>query len=187
MKTTLMLVLASGCLLSALPAQASLVVNGDFETAPTFLSGWTASGGASISPNAQAHTGLYAADLKSAGGISQTVGIVAGQTYILDFWAKEWVAPGPAAGQLNVTLDGLTTINVTTLSTMYQEFTYTLTPTAAGLLSFQAATGSTSKRVELDDVSLTAVPEPTTMIAGALLLLPFGASTLRMLRKNRSA
>ncbi len=34
---------------------------------------------------------------------------------------------------------------------------------------------------------VTAVPEPTTMIAGALLLLPFGASTLRMLRKNRAA
>jgi len=30
------------------------------------------------------------------------------------------------------------------------------------------------------------VPEPTTMIAGALLLLPFGASTLRILRKNRA-
>ena len=28
------------------------------------------------------------------------------------------------------------------------------------------------------------VPEPTTMIAGALLLLPFGASTLRILRKR---
>jgi hypothetical protein len=33
-------------------------------------------------------------------------------------------------------------------------------------------------------LSLTPVPEPTTMIAGALLLLPFGASTLRMLRKR---
>jgi hypothetical protein len=32
-----------------------------------------------------------------------------------------------------------------------------------------------------------AVPEPTTMIAGALLLLPFGASTLRMLRKKQVA
>ena len=31
------------------------------------------------------------------------------------------------------------------------------------------------------------VPEPTTMIAGALLLLPFGMSTLRFLRKNRTA
>lgn len=32
-----------------------------------------------------------------------------------------------------------------------------------------------------------AVPEPTTMIAGALLLLPFGASTIRFIRKNRAA
>jgi hypothetical protein len=34
---------------------------------------------------------------------------------------------------------------------------------------------------------LRAVPEPTTMIAGALLLLPFGASTLRILRRTRTA
>jgi hypothetical protein len=32
----------------------------------------------------------------------------------------------------------------------------------------------------------TAVPEPSTMIAGALLLLPFGVSTLRVLRRNRA-
>jgi len=31
------------------------------------------------------------------------------------------------------------------------------------------------------------VPEPTTVLAGVLLLLPFGASTLRILRKNRKA
>lgn len=37
------------------------------------------------------------------------------------------------------------------------------------------------------DVNVLApVPEPTTIIAGALLLLPFGASTLRMLRRNRT-
>jgi hypothetical protein len=35
--------------------------------------------------------------------------------------------------------------------------------------------------------NVTPVPEPTTMIAGALLLLPVGASTLRILRKNRAA
>jgi len=34
-------------------------------------------------------------------------------------------------------------------------------------------------------VTPTPVPEPATAIAGALLLLPFGATTLRMLRKNR--
>jgi len=40
--------------------------------------------------------------------------------------------------------------------------------------------GYTGLRVEFN-----AVPEPTTMIAGALLLLPFGASTLRVLRRHR--
>jgi hypothetical protein len=36
----------------------------------------------------------------------------------------------------------------------------------------------------IGDSMLTPVPEPTTMIAGALLLVPFGASTLRMLRRR---
>jgi len=35
--------------------------------------------------------------------------------------------------------------------------------------------------------NVTPVPEPTTVVAGALLLLPFGMSTLRMLRKRRTA
>jgi hypothetical protein len=35
--------------------------------------------------------------------------------------------------------------------------------------------------------NLIPVPEPTTMISGALLLLPFGASTLRILRKKDTA
>jgi hypothetical protein len=34
---------------------------------------------------------------------------------------------------------------------------------------------------------VVAVPEPSTMLAGALLLLPFGASTLRILRKRQVA
>jgi hypothetical protein len=31
------------------------------------------------------------------------------------------------------------------------------------------------------------VPEPTTMLAGAMLLLPFGVSALRIVRRNRKA
>jgi hypothetical protein len=34
---------------------------------------------------------------------------------------------------------------------------------------------------------VVAVPEPTTVVAGALLLLPFGASALRILRKKQMA
>jgi hypothetical protein len=51
-----------------------------------------------------------------------------------------------------------------------------------------AAPGGSAQATIIDQrFSQTAVPEPTTMIAGALLLLPFGASTLRILRKNRTA
>ena len=38
-----------------------------------------------------------------------------------------------------------------------------------------------------DQLAVVPVPEPTTVIAGALLLLPFGASALRILRKTRTA
>jgi hypothetical protein len=33
--------------------------------------------------------------------------------------------------------------------------------------------------------AITMVPEPTTLIAGALLLLPFGASMIQVLRRKR--
>jgi len=36
-------------------------------------------------------------------------------------------------------------------------------------------------------LSVDPVPEPTTLIAGALMLMPFGASTLRILRNRRVA
>ncbi|HTY86638.1 MAG TPA: hypothetical protein VMB80_04170 [Candidatus Acidoferrum sp.] len=36
-------------------------------------------------------------------------------------------------------------------------------------------------------IDSTAVPEPTTMIAGALLVLPFGGGALRRLRLNRAS
>ena len=46
---------------------------------------------------------------------------------------------------------------------------------------------SDANGVAAQDQLYIAVPEPTTIIAGALLLLPFGASTLRVLRRNRVA
>ncbi len=36
-------------------------------------------------------------------------------------------------------------------------------------------------------LTLAPVPEPTTIVAGAMLLLPFGMSALRMLRNSRTA
>ena len=47
--------------------------------------------------------------------------------------------------------------------------------------------GTSGTTFTVSQIQLVPIPEPTTMIAGALLLLPFGASTLRMLRKTRTA
>lgn len=57
------------------------------------------------------------------------------------------------------------------------------------VLDLQRGTSSTAFQNSLGTLpsEITAVPEPATMIAGALLLLPFGASTIRILRKNRAA
>ena len=54
-------------------------------------------------------------------------------------------------------------------------------------LTFMDATGYDSNAAWIDNVSLVAVPEPPTVIAGALLLLPFGASTIRFFRRQRAA
>jgi hypothetical protein len=44
--------------------------------------------------------------------------------------------------------------------------------------------GSGAANANIESITITSVPEPTTM---TLLLLPFGASLLRKLRKNRTA
>jgi hypothetical protein len=49
------------------------------------------------------------------------------------------------------------------------------------------APGLVQDQLFITSLTPTPVPEPTTMLAGALLLLPFGASTLRILRRNRAA
>lgn len=50
-----------------------------------------------------------------------------------------------------------------------------------------SSAGLVSTSNGLFSADLAAVPEPTTIISGALLLLPFGASTLRILRRRQVA
>lgn len=50
----------------------------------------------------------------------------------------------------------------------------------------QLTAGSAQVSSYSGSIAGTAVPEPTTVIAGALLLLPFGASTVRILRKRHA-
>jgi hypothetical protein len=47
--------------------------------------------------------------------------------------------------------------------------------------------GNGAGTANIDSITIGTVPEPTTIVSGVLLLLPFGASALRILRKTRTA
>ncbi len=52
---------------------------------------------------------------------------------------------------------------------------------------FEAYGGTSDLFIQIDqNLTPTAVPEPSTLIAGALLLVPFGASVVRNMRKNKA-
>lgn len=61
--------------------------------------------------------------------------------------------------------------------------------TLTGLINWNGinATSQESPKIEFDlgNSTLAAVPEPSTIAAGAALLLPFGMGVFRVLRKNR--
>jgi len=61
----------------------------------------------------------------------------------------------------------------------------------AGVIGFSGWVSSITWTTDVPEywhgITLAVVPEPTTMISGALLLLPFGASALRFIRKQRAA
>jgi hypothetical protein len=179
---SLMLILAtaSACVMS-LPARGGLIVGG-FETGG--LTPWTASSGSPTitSVAANVHSGNYAAQITGEGALAQAVTIVAGQSYVLDFWAKD----NGSHGNLLLKLGGVTeNISNSSLSSAYQHFTFTLAPvnTTGGLGLHWTSGGNPHTTAWIDDVQLTPVPEPTTIFAGAgavgLLLLGIGARPRR--------
>lgn len=66
--------------------------------------------------------------------------------------------------------------------------TFQFSGTSPNLTSiFAGSTGvaTASYSGSISSAASTAVPEPSTVVAGALLLLPFGVSTVRILRKHK--
>jgi hypothetical protein len=114
--------------------------------------------------------------------------LIVGETYLLSAWVRNVYHASPASirfsvGGVQVGSD----FSVTGTAAWYQ-FTAMFVATASQTpTAVDVNLAYTGNDFALDDISLVLVPEPTTMIAGALLLLPFGASTIRFLRKNRAA
>ena len=193
MKKTVVLAAVSVCLLAASSAhaQTNLVLDGGFETGSLAL--WQAGMDTPTVVAGNAHSGTYALELgqsTSDASVQQTNLMLSTVPYVVDFWAENTGGHSGGfifTGRLTVTLDGAPVAVFTpSVGTTYNEYNFTCTPTTsgAGALSFSWARGGGPNPLYVDDVSVTQVPEPTTMtiIAGALLLLP-----LRMLRKTRTA
>jgi len=113
--------------------------------------------------------------------------LTVGATYELSAWVMNVYSANPAL--LGFSVGGVqvgSNFSATGVG-IWQQFTATFvatanqTPTAVDLkLAYSG------DDFALDDISLALVPEPATFIAGALLLLPLAASTIRIVRKPRT-
>ena len=183
----LQLAIMAVSLAGAMSAQASLVVNGGFETGS--FAGWSLIGnpGFRTVVSSPVHSGSFAGSfgaIGSLGGIAQSLPTVASQTYTFDFWLRN---SGGTPSEAVVSWNGSAVLHLLNPGSFgYTHFSYTTTATGASTpIKFEFRQDPSF--FQLDDISVTAVPEPSTYIAGALMLLPFGLQGMRHLRSRKPA
>jgi hypothetical protein len=104
-----------------------------------------------------------------------------------DFFGQDSV--GPTTTDVHVLVNGTTTFNglINDYRTTFASFHQIVSLTQGETVDFAVGLGSNGTYF-YDSTGLkatiTAVPEPSTIMAGALLLLPFGVSTMRSLRRK---
>ena len=180
---------------SAGNAAANLIQNGSFETGD--FTDWT------IQINSfhmnivstPVEDGIYAAqiagyeyivdesgkEVSGANTLSQIVADTSGQQYLLSFWRDQEY--GTHQTGLTVTWDGATVFSETNPgSTGYQNFTAYVLGTGSDTLEFISY--NTPGYTYVDNVSLTAVPEPA---AWAMMLVGFGGLGFAAFRRTRKA
>jgi hypothetical protein len=213
MKMSLYAVIGAG-LLAGTVAHANLIVNPSFEDANLAsggnygggswdyfynlinpLPGWTSTDnniplevGLGTIYGVTGYDGNNVMELDSTVNVAVDQNLItAGGTYQLSFLYALRSGVLPTSGTMAVYWDNVLVASLSPTSSAMTLYTTSVTATGSDILQFDGTGISDSYGAILDNVSLTAVPEATTVIAGALLLLPLGASTLRVLRKQRLA
>ena len=168
--------------MTAAAAHANLVTNGGFETGD--LSGWSQFGntgftGAAGSP--YNHTGSFGAafgPVGSTGGVSQSLATVAGATYTVNFWLYN---DGGTPNIFSWAWDGTTQAAPNLVNAAGFGYTeYTFNVTASGASTDLAFTFQQNPAYYgLDDVSVTQVPEPGTILLFGAALVAAGAARRR--------
>ena len=192
LKTKLLAAVAS-ILLCAGAHASNLVTNGDFETGD--FTGWTTQAAGAGSESEESlfgvdgngpHNGSYSAYFGATAPydtISQTIATTAGQSYTISFYLDSEGTQGGAAGFIG-SFGGTTfvSLNGSDADRSFGEETVTVQATSAStVLSFGAY--DTSSYYTLDDVNVSAVPEPSSL--GLFSLGVLGLGLLR--RKSRRA
>jgi PEP-CTERM motif len=159
----------------------NLIVNGGFETGD--FTGWTLGGntaGTFVGPPfpttpGHAFSGEHAAVLGAVGTdgtLSQTFATVPGTLYELTLWGANGVGP---PNQVTITLNGTTAFAATddpVHDYVLHVFDFTATSTTY-TLEFDYVHNTAGGAFVIDDVSVSAIPEPST-----LTLLALGAGVL---------
>lgn len=196
---TLMMMALAGASLGA--NAADLITNGDFETyaggsfsngyrtvnnGSVSLAGW-AVGGTSVDIvngafGAFSGNGIDMLGTPGPGSLSQSFASTVGQTYLLSF---DLSRNGSSDPYINVSFaGGAVTQYVGGTSLVPAHYTLSYTASNASTLLTFSSVGNGNSGAVLDNVSVTAVPEPETY---AMLLAGLGLIGMVRRRKNKAA
>ncbi len=165
------------------------VVNGGSWTTVYSTQGWndpwvTGNAGLeirnSVAGNAIDGPNFVELDTDQNSTISQTLSTVAGQEYALSFWVEDRANTAASTNGVTYTIDGVTnTVVGGTTPTWTRESLTFVASSSSTTLTFAAAGTSDGYGSSLDNVEVSAVPEPATFVLMASGLALFGLSRRR--------